>query len=191
MEINKTPEQLDGTGNSDSERLSSNRETLSIRNAVEGEHAGIWELVFSSYREFGPKMKPEDWNQMRTNLKKLVEGATLHQLLVAELVGRKVGTVSYYPAGSIPGAAGFTRFPSQWAVMRVLAVQPESRGRGFGRQLAEEVIDRARDDGAATMGLHTSELMTTATGMYQRMGFELQENFTHLGLKFGLYRLSL
>ena len=191
MEIKKTPEQLEKRGLSDSERLSPTRETLSIRNAVEGEHAGIWELVLTSYREFGPKMNPEDWIQMRTNLKKLVEGATLHQLLVAERVGRKVGTVCYYPAGSIPGAAGFTRFPPEWAVMRVLAVHPESRGRGFGRLLAQEVVDRGRDDGAATMGLHTSELMTTATGMYQRMGFELQESFTHLGLKFGLYRLSL
>lgn len=171
--------------------MSTTREALSIRNAVEGEHPGVWELVLGAYREFGPRMKPKDWNQMQANLKRLVEGATLEQLLVAELDGIMVGTVSYYPAGSIPGAAGFTRFPPEWAVMRVLAVRPESRGRGFGRLMAQEVIDRARDDGAGTMGLHTSELMTTATGMYQRMGFELQESFTHLGLKFGLYRLSL
>ena len=64
--------------------------------------------------------------------------------------------------------------------------------RGLSRRLTEWCIDRARDRGAMRIGLHTSEAMTTARGLYERMGFvvdgDLPMNF---GLRYWRFRLDL
>ena len=42
---------------------------------------------------------------------------------------------------------------------------------GIGRLLMDECLRRSRLRAATTMGLHTTELMAVARGMYERMGF--------------------
>src|SRR5204862_7553902 len=81
---------------------------------------------------------------------------------------RIVGAVTYYPDGSGDSHAGW---PGRWAVIRLLAVHPDARGRGVGRLLTEECIRRARASGAPAVGLHTTVFMSVARAMYERMGF--------------------
>jgi len=52
-----------------------------------------------------------------------------------------------------------------------LAVLPAARGLGIGGALIEECLRRARESGATTLALHTTEWMTVARAMYERMGF--------------------
>lgn len=167
---------------------------LLLRPAQNGETRVVWELIDASYREFGNHMPPENWAQMRTNLQRLVEGADPSNVTLAELDGTPVGTVSYFAPGEPPGkpgSKGFTRFPADWAVLRLLAVSPSFRQQGIGRRLTSHCIERARADGTAVLGLITSELMVAAKKVYRDLGFELQEEFVHLGLRFGLYALRL
>jgi ribosomal protein S18 acetylase RimI-like enzyme len=76
-------------------------------------------------------------------------------------------------------------------VIRALAVHPACRRGGVGRVLTEECLWRARQDQAAWVGLHTSELMTAARTMYEAMGFREQHTFTHLDISFSVYALAL
>jgi ribosomal protein S18 acetylase RimI-like enzyme len=40
----------------------------------------------------------------------------------------------------------------------------------------QECLNRARRDGSAVLGLHTSPIMTTALSMYRKLGFRLQRD---------------
>src|SRR5205814_10435418 len=95
-------------------------------------------------------------------------GTESAELFVAELDGRLVGTVTFYPSG--PGSAE-QGWPNDWAGIRLLGVAPEARGQGAGRALIEALIERARAQGAAAIALHTTERMEVARAMYERMGF--------------------
>jgi ribosomal protein S18 acetylase RimI-like enzyme len=48
---------------------------------------------------------------------------------------------------------------------------PAARGKGIGKALAVACVERAKEDGARFMGLHTSPIMTVALPMYVRIGF--------------------
>ena len=55
---------------------------------------------------------------------------------------------------------------------RMLAVSPSARGRGVGEALVRAVILRARELGARRLVMSSSEHMTTAHRLYQRLGFQ-------------------
>ncbi|MCX7594596.1 MAG: GNAT family N-acetyltransferase [Fischerella sp.] len=54
----------------------------------------------------------------------------------------------------------------------MLAVLPQYRNQGIGRQLSLDCVHRAKQDKAVVFGLHTSQLMVAARTMYKRLGFE-------------------
>lgn len=88
-------------------------------------------------------------------------------LIVARRGGVAVGTVTFCGPGtpwseiSQPGEAEF----------RMLAVEPASQGRGIGRRLVAECLDRTARAGATATVISTVPTMTAAQRMYERMGF--------------------
>jgi len=50
-------------------------------------------------------------------------------------------------------------------------VEPESVGRGLGRELVEVLIDEARADGLVLIVLTVTDGNDRATGLYERLGF--------------------
>jgi ribosomal protein S18 acetylase RimI-like enzyme len=107
---------------------------------------------------------------------------------VAEDASAILGVVLYVP----PGKSGGVSIPVEWASVRLLCVTPRSRGRGIGRKLTQECIERGRRDGAKAIGLTTAEMMKIAQPMYERMGFKKQEELgERFGVKHGLYVMEL
>ena len=90
------------------------------------------------------------------------------ELIVAENSGRLVGAVTFYRNTSPSDQGGW---PAGWTGIRLLAVHPDARGMGIGRVLMDECLRRSRLLSATALGLHTTELMGIARGMYERMGF--------------------
>jgi ribosomal protein S18 acetylase RimI-like enzyme len=80
-------------------------------------------------------------------------------------------------AGEGPDAIAVLRFrPAIWSeglecYLAELYVVPELRGRGIGRALLEAAIEHARERGADTMDLGTSEEDVAARALYERLGF--------------------
>lgn len=161
---------------------------LTIRAARRGEHAAVDRLTVDAYREYAGSISPDMWAAYEADLANSKARAHEAAILVAELAGELVGAVAYFP----PGDRESRWFPDDFAYFRVLAVLPQHRSRGIGHRLTEACIERARADGARAIGLMTTELMTVAKDMYERMGFVQQAEYDGaIGGKFWLYSLPL
>jgi GNAT superfamily N-acetyltransferase len=158
-----------------------------IEPLTDADHAAVGCLLLEAYADYAERMGCE-WPRLRDGLP---QAAT--RLADAEIAGVRgasgLDAVVFYFA---PGKSDGVIFPRDWASLRLLGVARAARGRGLSRRLTDWCIDRARNQGAARIGLHTSEAMTTARGLYERMGFvvdgDLPMNF---GLRYWRFRLDL
>ena len=141
---------------------------IEIREAREEELDGAAAVMVSAYEEYRSALSPRAWEAYARDIADVRGRLPDSRLIVALEDGKVAGAVTYYP----PRPAGTGEgWPAGWAGVRLLAVAPHARGRGYGRLLMEECLRRAREDGASVLGLHTTELMAVARGMYERMGF--------------------
>ncbi len=78
--------------------------------------------------------------------------------------------------GADVGCGGIRRIEDGPAGVRYevkhLYLRPETRGRGWGRLLLEDLERRAREWGAAELVLDTHHTLAAAGGLYARSGFE-------------------
>ena len=141
----------------------------SIRNAHAHELDEVSILLGASYRQYQNLIRPEGWKLYLEDIVDVRSRFDDSDLIVAELNHKLIGTVTLYldASKSFPGA-----WPEGWGLVRLLAVHPDFRGRGVSHALMEECINRCRRAKVKTIGLHTTEIMEVARGMYERMGFE-------------------
>jgi GNAT superfamily N-acetyltransferase len=129
-----------------------------------------------------------DWPAMAANVSGMSDLASNGEIVLVEVDGRVVGGVAYVPGGR-PEASFFDQ---SWPIIRMLVVDPASRGRGLGRLLTEECIRRARRDQAPLIALHTTPIMSVALPMYLRMGFKLLRGAPAIyGVPYAIYTMAL
>jgi GNAT superfamily N-acetyltransferase len=159
-----------------------------IERLTEADHAAVGRVLVEAYADYAERMGAVEWPRLSEGL-----GQAAGRLTDAEIAGVRGATdldavVFCFPPGKSDGVI----FPRPWASLRLLGVAHAARGRGLSRRLTEWCIVRARHEGATHIGLHTSEAMATARGLYQRMGFvvdgDLPMNF---GLRYWRFRLDL
>jgi ribosomal protein S18 acetylase RimI-like enzyme len=162
-----------------------------VRNAREDERPAIEEMVIAAYEQFTIELSPPIWNFYKANIERTMEAAGIDQILVATSavpVGGTGGdnrTEGGFPppwgegsksSSSILGSVllyeNAEDYLPEWWSVRLLAVSPDARGQGIGRLLMEECMRRAREGGGKVLGLHTTDMMAVAQGMYERMGFK-------------------
>ncbi len=169
---------------------------IMIRDAHVGEVDAIVDLLLASYAEYAPA--PGDpielsWHAYRRELADVRGRWPIAQHLVASENATLLGTATFFPEAWLP-QLGEDGWPEGYAGIRLLAVHPSARGKGLGRALTEECIERARALEREWIGLHTTQLMKVARGMYERMGFErFAENDIPIRPDFTVvaYRLAL
>ncbi len=81
--------------------------------------------------------------------------------------------------GEIVGSVFVVRISRTEARLRMLYVEPATRGLGLGRKLTEEAIRFARDRGYRTLRLWTNGNLLAARHIYETAGFRLVEEEHH------------
>ena len=160
--------------------------TLNIREYDSRDADALNETVLQAFKQFS-----SEYNEWDTFCKRIGTMSSLSaesEIIVAEYGGTFSGAVAYYGPGL--DATGY--FSKKWASIRLLVVNPNSRGKGIGRGLMEECINRAERDSAQAIGLHTSSIMEVALSMYLRMGFEKLKDIPEIhGVPYSIYKLQL
>ena len=153
-----------------------------IRDFRQSDTTRVNALAIRAFEQF--KDAYQDWPALQAKIGDLSALANVGEVIVAEVEGQIVGAVAYVG----PGAPKAAFFRPEWSIMRMLVVDPDSRGRGIGRALAEECLRRAKRDHASVFALHTSELMQVALPMYERMGFRRASSAPAIhGVEYGIY----
>jgi ribosomal protein S18 acetylase RimI-like enzyme len=161
-------------------------EILDVQTAQEQHFKDIAALNIAAYSEFAKSLTDEAWSRMSANLSAIDKVSQRAQFLIISIDGNLAGSVAYCPPGN-----SLDPIPPDWASILLLAVAPEYRGRGIAKELVRVCLDRARADKSQTVGLFTSELMTTARQLYQSFGFHQDcEIPSRLGIKYWRYRLD-
>lgn len=144
-----------------------------IRKAGPTDEHAVRRVIASAYAEFADVLSPDLFDAYLADLLDLDSRVADATLLVAEVGGDVVGTVSFYPDAA---ALGFG-LPAGWAAFRALAVDPAHRGLGVARALVASCIERATAVRAPVICLHTAQFMTAAVDLYERFGFERIPDF--------------
>ena len=145
-----------------------NQEPSNVRDAGVEDLDQVSLLIRDAYQEYQANFSPEVWERYSRDIMDVRSRLDTSELIVAENSGRLVGAVTFYPNTSPSDQGGW---PAGWTGIRLLAVHPDARGMGIGRVLMDECLRRSRLLSATALGLHTTELMGIAQGMYERMGF--------------------
>jgi ribosomal protein S18 acetylase RimI-like enzyme len=148
-------------------------QTINLRPAEAEELDQVEDLVKAAYREFQPLMPAAVWNGWMDNITQTLQ-APEGVVLVAEGQGRIQGAVKFYPDA---GQAHQGQWPIGAASIRLLAVAPASRGRGYGRLLTQACIERAREFAIPTIFLYTGTFMAAARRLYEQLGFKRAPEF--------------
>jgi ribosomal protein S18 acetylase RimI-like enzyme len=140
---------------------------LTIRPAREDELAAVGRLTYDAYLADGHLTGRETGGYA----KKLADARprfTEAELLVAVDDGDTLlGTVAI----ARPGSSWCEIGRDDELEFRMLAVAPAARGRGVGEALTRLVLDRAAEQGFRAVVLSSSESMTAAHRLYERLGF--------------------
>lgn len=99
--------------------------------------------------------------------------AYLHDML-AKIVGNGPPESIFYimeEDGQPIGMGGVRRVRDGVCEMKRVYVRDAAKGRGLGRALVERLIVDAQAFGYKQMFLDTAPTLTTATGLYERLGF--------------------
>ena len=156
--------------------MSENKDSqILIRDARLEELDNVARLLRSSFQQYRDSLPPGAWPYYLEDIIDVRGRWDDSQLIVAEVNGRLVGTITLYLKSN--GSEG--GWPEGWAGIRLLGVDPGYRSRGIGRALMDECIKRCKEKGIRTIGLRTTEMMDVSKKMYEQMGFIPVPEFDH------------
>jgi N-acetylglutamate synthase-like GNAT family acetyltransferase len=77
--------------------------------------------------------------------------------------------------GEIVGCIGIVRKSRGNAQLRWLLLHPRVRGRGLAKQLIQEALDYAKEEGYSSIFLLTESILADAARLYVKFGFRITE----------------
>lgn len=141
-------------------------DTMTIRAVRSEDFEAVGELTARAYLDGGHIREGNEF--YLDKLRDAADRAERAEVLVAADDDDVLGSVTLARYGS-----SFTELAGPGELeFRMLAVAPESAGRGVGRALVQAVLDRARVEGWPRVVLCSQESMTAAHRLYRGFGFE-------------------
>lgn len=141
-----------------------------IREAAEADREAVAGVLLESYSEYSAVLPEPFWAEYRDSILDSVHGNAPVSRIVAELNGQIVGSVLLFTSSE--AAYGRPELGIHTPIIRLLAVSPAVRGRGVARLLISEAARQSVLLGAASLNLHTSDMMASAIRLYEKLGFQ-------------------
>ena len=149
---------------------------MEVRRVRTDEHQEAGRVTADAYREHVSKEWEDHWRGYLLEIADIAGRAGIATVLVAVEDDRVLGTatVEY----DTPISKGEPPLAPHDARLRMVGVDPATRGRGVGQALLDAAIEDARDNGRTRMVLNTTNAMVAAQRLYERNGFIREEDFT-------------
>jgi putative acetyltransferase len=139
--------------------VTSTESDLTQRRATNADCEAIQALVFGVLAEFGlaPDFNGTDRDITDIETHYLDRGGVFEVIENDE--GTIVGTVGLYP------------LDERTVELRKMYFAPDIRGRGLGKKLLQEMIEKARNLGYLSIYLETASVLKQAVHLYEKAGF--------------------
>jgi len=145
-----------------------------IRLARPEELAALGALVADAYAALPGMPTPDEqpgYYAMVRDAPARVRNPAIQVVAAVATGGELLGSADLITEMAHYGSGGTATRRSDAAGIRLLAVTPAARGRGVGKALTRDCIERARALGRSSVVLHTTRAMETAWRMYEQLGF--------------------
>jgi GNAT superfamily N-acetyltransferase len=154
-----------------------------IRDAREHEFNVIGKLlveVYSGLDGFPTQKEQPEYYRMLLHVGELTVNPGV-ELIVAITPGNRIlGAVVNFSDMKHYGSGGTASSEMQSGGFRLLAVHPDARGSGIGKELTLECIRRAKSRNQKQVIIHTTKAMMRACHMYEKIGFKRLEDLDFL-----------
>jgi len=149
------------------------RAGVTIRSAGENDFDPLSEL----YRD-----------SIKCNPRGFIQDLTFHGRLTAKIAAWRQGGGDILVASfgdKLVGLGGLAPLNPRSAELCKLHVDPEWQGRGIGRLIATELVERARRIGFSEVELHVTATQTVAIALYWSLGFREMDRKVFMAIVFG------
>lgn len=151
-----------------------NETNFQIRNAKPSEFQEIGKLMVEVYSKLegfpSPADQPQYYHKL-SNVGEFTKNSDTEILVAVSAENKIAGAVVYFNDMKNYGSGGSATSEKNTAGFRLLAVDPEIRGKGIGKLLTLDCIRRARENNLSQMIIHSTKAMQTAWKMYEKIGF--------------------
>ena len=136
---------------------------ITIRPIEPGDNAALAHAVRNTLAEFGAaKPGTAYYDEATDYLYELFSQTPRSAYFVAELNGEVLGGGGIFPTQGLP---------ADTVELVKLYLLPAARGRGVGKALINHCLEAARANGYARLYLETTEELTQAIPLYEKLGF--------------------
>jgi putative acetyltransferase len=137
--------------------------TITIRPIAPGDNVALARAVRDTLAEFGAaKPGTAYYDEATDHLYELFSQTARSAYFVAEIDGEVLGGGGIFPTENLP---------ADTVELVKLYLLPAARGRGVGKALINHCVEAARANGYARVYLETTEELTQAIPLYERLGF--------------------
>lgn len=148
-------------------------------------------LGVKSWSQFLPQLSPkygkgliENLSNDETYLELLEKG----KCFVCETAEKELVGMGFLVSNGNPTEI----YLKEWAQIRFITTDPDHSGQGIGSELSRKCVELAREVDETTIALHTSEMMSNAMHIYEKLGFvRFKEIPSRMGKRYWLYLLKL
>ena len=171
-----------------------NQPVHTVRNATPTEFLEIGQLmvhVYSQQEGFPRQADQPDYYKLLANVGDFTGTPGTELLVAVSSEGKIEGAVVYFNNMKNYGSGGTATAEQNTAGFRLLAVADKARGKGIGKLLTNECINKARTNNLSQVIIHTTMAMQRAWGMYENMGFKRSEDLDFMQGELPVYGFRL
>lgn len=145
-----------------------------IREAKPEEYSQLGDLmvmVYSQLEGFPKQDEIPGYYHVLKNVGEFTKQPKVKLFVAVSKLGKVDGGLVYFGDMKYYGAGRKPTTSQKAAAFRLLAVNPEIRGKGLGKLLINACINQAKKEGHKHLVIHSTKSMMIAWNMYERMGF--------------------